>query len=847
MANAKITINLDAKQAVKSTDDLEKSIGGIAEQSKSAKQELREMKEALLELEPGTAEFEKMSQEAAVLQDRIGDVNARVKVLSSDTLALDQGVGVITGMAGAFQAAQGAAALLGVENEELLKVIKNLQATQAVINGLTQVSNMLNKDSAAGILLRNTYTKVLNFLTVKQTVATGTATVATRALGVAMKALPILAIVGGITALISIFSSLGDEVEEVSVKIENLNNKKLDGIRNEIDQFKRGAGTLADVFDELDRKVAAGELSQTDAIKERRSIIEDELNKLPKETFEKLQQIKQLEEAEANISKLKGNLTDDEFKLFQKSYQDRKKLVQEYGIDVLEFNAMNDADQKELVETILEREKGLFDQRNKLTKELRKIDDDAAGERKKNSEKRLDNERKRLELLFMAENQEKINQLERLKRQEELLIKEGATDDQILQQKQEVNNKEKEIATEKFEFLIKQAKGNADKIKLLELQRIGELEKIESNYQNNVEKFNNESEKRQEDRINKNLKAIEDANVAKAKLNQLTLMKEELATAQSEEEKKKIRERYDNELIDARISQIETERDILLKNTKLTEEERRKIILQSDLQIAEIREQTSEESETSFQGMMEKIAEQFTLFSNAVMDIFGSINDFMNMKAENASIERQQQLDAETESLQHQLNERMISEEEFQSKKENLERQAAARDLIERRKQFKREKAYNIAMAIVNTAQAILQALGSMPPPASFIMAGLKAAAGAVQIATISGQQFKAARGGIVPGNQRKTVDSVPALLAPGEAVINSRSAAMFPNLLSDINQMGGGVPLNALPTEKSGAKKDIEPTYNDNKPMNVRVSVGVDEITKTQDRLTRYNELNEF
>jgi hypothetical protein len=834
MANAKITIDIDAKQALKATNDLTGSVGQMAEQSKSVKVELKELKNALLDLEPGTAEFEKMAARAAELTDKIGDVNAQVRALASDTFKLDATTGVITGMAGAYGAVQGAAALLGVENEALMKTMVKLQAIQNVTNGLTQVANMLNKDSAAGLALRNTGTKLLTFLLGGQTAATGGATIATQALNVAMRALPILAIIGAVTALISVFSSMSREAEEARESLERLNKTNLDAAKLSLFQLKEANSELEQELRKIDLAVLEGTKTEKEANDEKRKLLNDRLSGIDEEIKKKKASVGATifaMESSGQLEKIEGELYNDKVRRL-KAYLE---LQDEEDVTLKRKKILLD-DYLLSVDTEIK----LREQLGGITKNEGKASEDAA-------KRSADAAKRRLELLFMIANQERINELERLKRDEKRLIEEEATDEEILAKKQEVNDKEKEISNAKYEFLIKEAKGNAQKIKLLETQRIGELEKLEADYQNNVQKFNDESEKRAIESANRKKKLAIENKILEEQID----MERELREADNEKSRENIRKLYGDRLIQLKQQQIETERDILLENTKLTEEERANIIAKAELDIVKLREVAVEESaeiiEETFQSMMQRIADEFTQWSNAVMGIVGAVGDYMNVQAENAAIERENQYNQETEALQAQLNQRNISEEEFAAKQDNLRRQKDAKDLIERRKQFKREKAMNIVSATMNMAQGILQALGGMPPPASFIMAALTAAMGGIQIATISSQQFKAARGGIVPGNQRKTVDSVPAMLAPGESVINSRSTAMFPNLLSEINQMGGGVPLNALPTEKSGAKKDIEPTFDDNKPMTFQVNVGVQEITNTQDRLTRYNELNQF
>ena len=64
--------------------------------------------------------------------------------------------------------------------------------------------------------------------------------------------------------------------------------------------------------------------------------------------------------------------------------------------------------------------------------------------------------------------------------------------------------------------------------------------------------------------------------------------------------------------------------------------------------------------------------------------------------------------------------------------------------------------------------------------------------AGGVEAAKPSGSKF--ATGGLVQGMGTSTSDSIIANLSNGESVINAKSTAMFGNLLSSINEAGGGV-----------------------------------------------------
>ena len=57
-------------------------------------------------------------------------------------------------------------------------------------------------------------------------------------------------------------------------------------------------------------------------------------------------------------------------------------------------------------------------------------------------------------------------------------------------------------------------------------------------------------------------------------------------------------------------------------------------------------------------------------------------------------------------------------------------------------------------------------------------------------------QPSKFASGGLVTGPGTGTSDSIPAMLSNGESVINANSTAMFGGLLNQINQAGGGAPI---------------------------------------------------
>jgi hypothetical protein len=190
---------------------------------------------------------------------------------------------------------------------------------------------------------------------------------------------------------------------------------------------------------------------------------------------------------------------------------------------------------------------------------------------------------------------------------------------------------------------------------------------------------------------------------------------------------------------------------------------------------------------------------------SSVQSTFDNVQKIMKIAADaenkafdDALAQRQERLDSLNEDLQtatgaqRQFLEKQIAQEKAAQK--TLKDQADKA----RKEQAEAQKAVAIVQAVVNTALAVTQALGSAPPPASFILAAAAGAAGAIEIATIAASQFE--QGGVIEGKSHKqggvraSVKGAPDVeLEGGEIIINKNSARMYRKELSNINVMGGG------------------------------------------------------
>lgn len=190
------------RAAAETADELAKEEKRMKEEAKAAeesaksqtslRQRLREVKLELVELEAagqrGTAEYRALQEEAAALTDAWGDAQAQANILANDQRGIQGIISGLTGVSGAFTAAQGTVSLFAGENEHLQAIMLKVQSLMAITMGLQQVQATLNKDSAFSLVtlngLKEWWNKLLAVGTgqqIAETAATGAATAAATA------------------------------------------------------------------------------------------------------------------------------------------------------------------------------------------------------------------------------------------------------------------------------------------------------------------------------------------------------------------------------------------------------------------------------------------------------------------------------------------------------------------------------------------------------------------------------------------------------------------------------------------------------------------------------------------
>ena len=146
----------------------------------------------------------------------------------------------------------------------------------------------------------------------------------------------------------------------------------------------------------------------------------------------------------------------------------------------------------------------------------------------------------------------------------------------------------------------------------------------------------------------------------------------------------------------------------------------------------------------------------------------------------------------ELEQLDEKKEKGILTDEEYDKAKENIERKA-----------FNRKKAMDMAQVVINFAQANAKTFSTLGFPAGLMAIPVLTGLMMGQLALIGSQKY--AQGGLVDGGIFKGAShsqggikfaSGGRLMEAegGEAIINKRSTSMFKPLLSRINSSGGGV-----------------------------------------------------
>jgi hypothetical protein len=212
-----------------------------------------------------------------------------------------------------------------------------------------------------------------------------------------------------------------------------------------------------------------------------------------------------------------------------------------------------------------------------------------------------------------------------------------------------------------------------------------------------------------------------------------------------------------------------------------------------------------------FLGMSEKDFASMQAGMQSAIDLLGAAQQIIAFNADQRKNEIDERLQSEISAIEAST----ASEEDKAKRIKALERRAAQEKYKIELDQFNSAKALSIIMAVISTAQAVINglnaglALGPAGVVAGPIMAATAGALGAVQIGLIAAQQPpsppKLAHGGVLVGASHEqggipiTVNGRGGYEAEGDEIVLTKNVFRDPHLrqmASDLNVAGGGVPI---------------------------------------------------
>jgi hypothetical protein len=140
MAITTFEIDVNTGDSVKSLSDL--------------RNEFKDIQKQLSGLTPGTEEYIKTLKRLGAVKDDIGDLKDEINAFAGVDKKIGAVTNVIGGLASGFQAAQGAAALFGSENEDLQKTLLKVQSAMAFTEGIKGIAGLGDSFKALGNIIK---------------------------------------------------------------------------------------------------------------------------------------------------------------------------------------------------------------------------------------------------------------------------------------------------------------------------------------------------------------------------------------------------------------------------------------------------------------------------------------------------------------------------------------------------------------------------------------------------------------------------------------------------------------------------------------------------------------------
>lgn len=364
MALTKIVIETEVVGGDQSVNQLEQikeqAVGGVKSLT-DLKKEFKALQDQLSGLTPGTKEYVDALKRLGAVKDEIGDLRAEIEGFAGADKKIQAFTSVLSGVASGFQAAQGAVALFGSENEDLQKALLKVQGAMAITQGLQGIAGM--GDSL----------KVLSNVLKSSTVGTYALAAAQRVYNAVVSANPIGLLIAGLTALAGVIAlvvnAMGDE-DEAQKKVIASRERELEVMDSQMAKFQEEANFRRQLA-QAQGKSAEEILKQNKALNEQESIqLSNRIQLLKKNINDRINLIKTSDDDEIKELKKKN---EEDYKAISEASKRQRELNRTNVLEQVKFD--EDAKKKEL-----ERQKAAND-KAKALRDKKLADDLAAAEK----------------------------------------------------------------------------------------------------------------------------------------------------------------------------------------------------------------------------------------------------------------------------------------------------------------------------------------------------------------------------------------------------------------------------------------------------------------------------------
>lgn len=774
MANNEVGFTIKVNgvdQTVKSLAEMEQAIRDLTKEAKSA--------------EYGSAQFEEIT-------GRIQQAKAAVREFKNDTRTKevkDQFNDLAGGIAGSFDVAEGALKSFGVESKALGVISSSAQGIITAALNARQIAELKvdaavalrttrEKAAAAGTAILNTVNKAFNL-----TLSLNPIGLIVTALGLLV--VGVLAAIGPIKKLISQFDFLNDAVTVVLDTFRNVASFLTGGLIDDAATAKTRSNAdamiaaLDDVGSASNKMIA--DSKRRLALMEAQGATEEQLlvqkKKINKEEVASRQAAI---DALLKLQQIDGELDEDKKKKLAELQNALADLQNQAAIDQAQFDKKKADAAKAANEKAAEKEKERKDKYNEHLKEIQKATEES--------------EKKILELKQKAEI-DAIKDAD-LKAQKELEIQQKNARD-LLQV--EINK----LAQKKKLSLEEQKLLNS----LYAQQK--QLSTTQGQETQNLLDEQAKVKKEKEAQFQKELEEIKSTSFLMSIQNLRERARQELQV----ELDKQIAEVNSSELS---ATQKEEKINAIKDVNRLKRQEQDKTFAEEDRQARfQFNEAEISDTRNSFEQRIALVDENLKLINEST-----TLSEQEKTAAIKANADQRKAIElAELEyraSIATAGMDLAAQAGQFLQQIAGKNKGVAIAGIVV-------EQAAAIGKIVANTAVANAKSVATFPITAGMPWVAINTASAALSIASTIASAAKSIReinsagggnssggagaapkpsaskfaaGGYVSGAGTGVSDSIPAMLSNGESVINANSTAMFGGLLNQINQAGGGAPI---------------------------------------------------